>query len=315
MDRYELAWAAGFFDGEGWANAVRPEGRNTAQPYARINQADPNGIPEVLLRFQRALGGLGTIGGPHREEGRIDLYSWTVSSRGDVELLHHFLMPWLGEVKLLAFATALERASARSRAVSPCDDWRAWAGGVWDGEGSANLLDHRTHAGYKIAEVSVTQSGLGAAPELLRRLSLVLKLGHVYGPYTQDGATIDVYRWRANAQPEVHAVIAQLQPWLSRVKRDQADDVLRVLNSQPVLPRGRPDWGNRKTHCVHGHEYALARVRSYASRGRGVPVRENHRCLQCLREYAREQRKKKNGSAADDDRRSISEHESRYLLK
>src|SRR5207247_4911519 len=65
MDRFDLAWAAGFFDGEGWANAVAQEGRKTKQPQARINQADPNGVPEVLLRFQRAVGGLGRIGGPY----------------------------------------------------------------------------------------------------------------------------------------------------------------------------------------------------------------------------------------------------------
>ena len=87
VDRYELAWAAGFFDGEGWADLARQEGRRTGQPMARVNQADPDGVPEVLVRFQRALGGIGTIGGPRVEEGRIDLYRWHVSSRGDVELL------------------------------------------------------------------------------------------------------------------------------------------------------------------------------------------------------------------------------------
>src|SRR5437867_13383764 len=129
MDRFELAWAAGFFDGEGWANAVAQEGRKTKQPQARINQADPNGVPEVLLRFQRAVGGLGRIGGPYVMEGRDDLYWWQISSRADVELLHHLLLPWLGQVKLREFAVALERpseigrASCRERGETPVA-WR-----------------------------------------------------------------------------------------------------------------------------------------------------------------------------------------------
>ena len=306
MDRYELAWAAGFFDGEGWADLARQEGRRTGQPMARVNQADPDGVPEVLVRFQRALGGIGTIGGPHVEEGRIDLYRWHVSSRGDVESLHHLLLPWLGEVKLLAFATALEREVPRSRDAIAVDEWRAWAAGVWDGEGSACLLDHRSHPDYKIGELSISQSGTGGAPELLRRFRDVIGAGHVYGPYAQRGATMDVYRWKVNAQPELPVVLARIAPWYSSVKRRQADRVLSVLRAQSPLPRGRTDWGNRKTHCVNGHEYATARMRPYSARSDGgVPPRDSEQCLVCAREQARMRREEKKRSAADDDRRSM----------
>jgi hypothetical protein len=316
VDRYELAWAAGFFDGEGWADLEVQDGRRTGQPMARVNQADPNGVPEVLVRFKEALGGLGTIGGPKREEGRIDLYRWHVSSRPNVELLHHLVMPWLGELKLLAFATALERASAKSREAAPIDEWRAWAAGTWDGEGSAYLLDHRTHAGYKIGELAITQSGIGRAPELLRRFVSITRLGHINGPYTQEGATMDVYRWKATAQADLPAVISQIRPWLSSVKRIQADAVLAVLASQAPLPRGRPDWGNRKTHCINGHEYATARMRPYVARSDGgVPRRDSHQCLVCAREQARMRREQKKRPTADDDRRSMSERVTTYLLK
>jgi hypothetical protein len=314
MDRYELAWAAGFFDGEGWAAAVTGPGRRTAQPQVRVNQADARGVPEVLVRFRNALGGLGRIGGPHSEERRIDLYRWEVSSRGDVELLHHFLAPWLGQAKLVEFSSALERAAATSRPVTRNDVWRSWAAGLYDGEGSTYLRDHRSHAGYRIGELAVTQSGLGGAPEVLRRFVLVLSAGHINGPYQQRGATMDVYRWKANSRSDIEGTIGQLWPWLGQVKRAQAQAVLDVLQAQPDLPRGRPDWGNRKTHCIHGHEYAVARVRPYYPRGRGVLIRENHRCLRCLREHARWMREKRR-LAADDDYRSISDAAARYLLK
>lgn len=57
-DREELAWAAGFFDGEGsfsWTNTA-------AFGCAVINQARK----EPLERFQRAVGGLGKIYGPYK---------------------------------------------------------------------------------------------------------------------------------------------------------------------------------------------------------------------------------------------------------
>jgi hypothetical protein len=315
MDRYELAWAAGFFDGEGWTNAVGQSGRRTRQPMARINQADANDVPQVLTRFQRALGGLGRIGGPDVKNGRQDLYRWEVSSRGDVEVLQHLLLPWLSQVKLLEFAQSLDREAARSRPAARTDEWRAWAAGLWDGEGSAYLLDHRSHAGRRIGELALTQSQDGAAPEVLHRFVAVVGGGQIYGPYRQQGATRDVYRWKVAAQTDIDPVIAALWPWLSDVKRRQAANVLGTLGAQALLSRGNPAWGNRKTHCVHGHEYATARIRPYVPRGVGDPPRDNHQCLQCAREQARTRRATKKGPPIDDDRRSISEHVTRYLLK
>ena len=160
---------------EGWANAVHQSGRRTTQPHAQINQADPTGVPEVLLRFQRGVGGIGRIGGPYVEEGRQDLYSWVVSSRGDVELLHHLLVPWLGQVKLDEFGAALGRFSARSREVSSNDAWIAWAAGLYDGEGSAYLLAHRSHHGYRIGETRITQSSASGPPEVLVRSNVCLE--------------------------------------------------------------------------------------------------------------------------------------------
>ena len=313
MDSRELAWAAGFFDGEGWSGLVREKERRTTQPQARINQADPHGVPEVLLRFQSAVG-FGRVGGPYEKDGRIDLYAWHVSSRGDVELLHHLLMPWLGQVKLDKFGRALGRPSAKSRRASVSDEWIAWCGGLFDGEGSTYLLDHRSHVGYKIAEARVTQASAADAPEVLARFHHLVGVGHINGPYRQENASLLVYRWTATATRDVSVMIETLSPWLGSVKRDQARKVLGVLSSQAPLPRGRPDWGNNKTHCVHGHEYANTRIRPYVSRGNDSPPRDSHQCLQCAREQARARRAQKK-SSADDGGRSVSESADVYLLK
>jgi len=315
VDRLELAWAAGFFDGEGWTNAVGQEDRKTKQPHARLNQADPNGIPQVLTRFWTAIGELGRVGGPYLIEGRRDIYKWEVSSRRDVELLHHLLMPWLGQVKLDEFGRALGRPAAKSRCPNSTAEWLAWCAGVFDGEGWASMWSHRTHVGYLSAELGVGQSSNTGVPEVLVRLQRIVGRGRIYGPYSQEGATMDVYRFKASALADIKAVAASIRPWVSAIKRGDIDLVTAIIQAQPALPRGRHEWGNRKSRCVRGHEYATARVRPYRSRGRDSPPRDSHQCLVCAREQAKARRDAKKKSAADDDRRSISEARVDYLLK
>ena len=108
-----------------------------------------------------------------------------------------------------------------------------------------------------------------------------------------------------------------LLPWLGTVKREQASRVVNALQGQPPLPRGNPEWGNRKEFCVNGHDYAGARLRPFIARNGGDEPRASSACLQCMREYARHRREEKKRSAADGDRRSMSEQLTTYayLLK
>jgi hypothetical protein len=238
MDRHELAWAAGFFDGEGWA------GKSKRGVQARINQSGNDRVPDVLLRFHR-IAGCGRIHGPVREEGRQDLYYWDASSRGNVEAVATGIWPWLGDVKRAEFTAALGRVPRQTLAPVPRTELLAWAGGLYDGEGSASLSPHRTHEGHFSPEVAVTQSGL-TCPQVLERLRAVVGCGRIYGPYTQDGATLPVFRWKAAALDDVEYSVYVLAPWIGTVKRDQARRVLRILVEQGRLPRGNPAWGNRK---------------------------------------------------------------------
>jgi hypothetical protein len=283
VDRHELAWAAGFFDGEGWA-AKKKRGVQ-----ARINQSGNAGVPAVLVRFQRIVE-RGRIGGPIREEGRKDLYFWQVSSRGDVAAVARATWPWLGDVKRAEFVGAIADLSTFGSALPSRSELLAWAGGLYDGEGSASLSAHRSHEGHLSPEVAVTQSGF-RVPQVLTRLREVMGCGRIYGPYVQEGATMPIFRWKAMALGDVMQTIYLLSPWIGPVKLEQARRVTSVLFEQGQLPRGNPAWGNRKSHCVNGHEYATARIRPYVPRGGGSPLRENQLCLTCLRDYAREQRR------------------------
>ena len=297
MDEHELAWAAGFFDGDGWVALVRDRGRRTA-PMAQINQAGPDGVPEVLIRFRDAVG-VGHIGGPKRKKGRQDLYWWVSRSRCDIRAVGTQLVPWLSAEKRGQF----QRTVGLRIDSEPIDNV-PWAAGLFDAEGSTSLSDHRSHAGYKYVEASVTQGGTLPPPELIR-FAAVTGVGTVYGPYRQDGANELVYRWRLQRSCQVREVIARLDPWLGVVKRDQARMCFVVIDAQLPLLRGRVEWGSHKTHCIHGHEYATARVRPYRSRGGGVERRASKQCLVCSREQARARREAKkmigDPKAADHD--------------
>lgn len=284
MDRTELAWASGFFDAEGW---VARSGRGVQ---ARINQADAEAMPEVLERFRAAVG-VGRLGGPDDAPGKLPLYHWIASSREDLHATFKRVDPWLGEVKRKQFEDTLG-VIAVSAVAPTADEFRAWAAGLFDGDGSTCFAKHRTHIGYRTADAAITQSSSQGVPEVLTRFrSVVGAVGRVYGPYAAGENWEPVYRYKALRLADVEQVIRTIWPWLGSVKRAQAMCVLAVVKSQPVLPRGNPAWGNRKTHCVNGHEYATARLRPFRGRGKSTAARrDSKQCLACVRECARTRR-------------------------
>lgn len=298
MDRTELAWAAGFWDGEGSAYLTGGRDRPTKQPHARVNQASATGVPEVLVRFQRALG-FGAVQGPDLVDGREPLYRWEVSSRAEVTRTLEVIGPWLGIVKRRQFANILNVAVSENAPPSDDAEELAWAAGFWDGEGCMSILDHRSHPGRFILEASITQSSDQGIPEVLERFrSAVGGLGRIYGAYDGGEGHQPIYRWKLLPLASIRQLMARLEPSIGPVKRQQSDSRLAIVLAQPPLPRGNPAWGNRKTHCVNGHEYSKARMRPFRSRGKNSqPRRASKQCLACLREYARAVRgaQRKNG--------------------
>lgn len=292
-DRLDRAWAAGFFDGDGWAGARAAAGRRTRQPAAQINQASSDGVPEVLVRFHAAVGGAGRVGGPQTLERRLPLYWWVASSHADVEGAFQAIGPWLCDVKCAQFAAALGLPVIDLGERSPHDSSEevAWAAGLFDAEGCVSLCAHRTHEGYATVEAALTQASTEPNPPVLQRFKQAVGgVGSIYGPYTQPRARQPVFRWKVVRAAEVAVVVETLRSQLGVVKLAQADCALAVVAAQSPLPRGNPAWGAYKTHCIHGHAYGVARVRPYRSRGVGLARRENSRCLVCARVQARAKR-------------------------
>ena len=138
MDRHELAWAAGFFDGEGWANRDRTRRRSHGSISrtswhargARLSSSGSSVSDASGARKSRRASKTLLVGS--------DVARRTSHSVADL------LGPWLCHVSALS--------SSGARAVVAPAIWPgsaseelAWAGGFFDGEGSTYLQKHRTH--------------------------------------------------------------------------------------------------------------------------------------------------------------------------
>lgn len=111
MSDLELAWAAGFFDGEGCTCVARvyPSERSRGRPSVlrlTIGQKEVT----TLQRFQAAIGGLGSITGPYSFKNGTP-YRFTASSR-DTEIILPRLWPYLSEPKKQQALRAVDDANA-----------------------------------------------------------------------------------------------------------------------------------------------------------------------------------------------------------
>lgn len=99
-NRVDLAWAAGFFDGEGSTFIRRRDGYVAIG----ISQSDGAGVPVVLTRFQRVVGGIGLVSGPipvKTPAGQDAETKWIYNAFGHemVQAVIAQIWPWLGSVK------------------------------------------------------------------------------------------------------------------------------------------------------------------------------------------------------------------------
>lgn len=109
IEREKLAWAAGFFDGEGHTGCTQAyskeyekvDGAVSILTSDRISMQVSQVDLKCLERFVDAIGGVGTINGPYKDkrETSSPIYMWRVSGVNRVELVIEKLWPWLSDVK------------------------------------------------------------------------------------------------------------------------------------------------------------------------------------------------------------------------
>lgn len=106
----ELAWAAGFFDGEGWIGALSKPSGWVRLSMTVVQTGPADRPPAALLRFQEAVGGRGHIysRGPSNRLGDKPIWSWSSEKLDDVRQVVALLLPYL-TVKVDQVEIALAR--------------------------------------------------------------------------------------------------------------------------------------------------------------------------------------------------------------
>jgi hypothetical protein len=113
----ELAWVAGFFDGEGYIGASGSHGRRTIE--ISIAQSTTDSVPPTLTRVRLALG-VGSVHGPRilpNPWSKLPQYVWRANAFEDVQFATALLWRWLGPVKRAQARQALLRYRALRRAA------------------------------------------------------------------------------------------------------------------------------------------------------------------------------------------------------
>jgi hypothetical protein len=107
-DTHELAWAAGFFDGEGNA------GLSGRQLRLRVSQVGRS----TLDRFQAALGGMGQIRPDGERPRKQPQHIFELLRIEEVHLATWLLWPWLSEPKRAQIERAMAQYHETRKAVS-----------------------------------------------------------------------------------------------------------------------------------------------------------------------------------------------------
>jgi hypothetical protein len=140
--------------------------------------------------------------------------------------------------------TTLRDVHIRAMRVTPRQrqlERLAWAGGLFDGEGSTMARGETSRPGYRRLNVAVSQHGERAVPEVLTRFTVAMnRMGTIGRPFN------DVYQWRVADDSQARATAALLRPWIGPVKRRQAARAIAAVDEQysSGRVRGRP-WRRR----------------------------------------------------------------------
>lgn len=151
----ELAWAAGLFDGEGSTSVSRRGGalRIDGTPYRRVvvtvGQSAAVGAPEVLVRFRKAVLGLGAVHGPYGPHGRSRLPMWHFQAtkweeaQAIIALLWKFLSPPKRAQAVVALRAFREQARFGRLPRADCKRKHGWVNVRLEKDGSRFCRDCR----------------------------------------------------------------------------------------------------------------------------------------------------------------------------
>jgi hypothetical protein len=108
----------------------------------------------------------------------------------------------------------------------------AWAAGFFDGEGSTSVLKTKRDK-YSYIRMSITQKDRA----VLDKFQSIVGVGKIYKHNTRNTFSWDCYK-----QEEVFQVLDMLWPFLSDIKRTQAENAKNKKTQTPI-PTGTSNLG------------------------------------------------------------------------
>ncbi len=241
IEKSELAWAAGIFDGEGSVSSYLPKARLTRRCQMQISQGGlPGAFPAVLTRFRVAIGGRGGITGPYRGY----LYYWKTARNEDIDAITALLWCYLSAEKRAQLSRVAGEVGRLVpplvRATRSWEEERAWAAGLFDGEGCLYLTPERS-SGWRGVSLYLSQSSSGGPPDTIVRFhQAISSVGSLTGPHEPRSpwSRLPQYHWQTSGRHSVSRVLRLLWPWLGHVKRERALNA--GVHLDPDFASGRP---------------------------------------------------------------------------
>lgn len=233
MDREGIAWAAGFFDGEGCFSYIQ----RSRFVIASVAQVDR----ETLDRFHEVVR-VGSVKGPYppREGTYNKSPQFRFQAYGEnAVVIAETLWPFLGGAKRNKGASVLLRyrrfrhstwEQPEATEMPTQRENLAWAAGFIDADGA---FARGKVANYRCVAITQTER------DPLDRFQDIVGLGRVLGPYKQG--TDDCYRrkpvyfYQASTFEETQAIAAMLWFKLGTAKKEQA---IAVLDGYAFCKRG-----------------------------------------------------------------------------
>jgi hypothetical protein len=225
MDTQQLAWAAGVFDGEGSASTYVPRRRRSPVRQIAVSQKGTSQAPDLLIRFQEAIGGLGHIHGPYRGQ----LYYWNSKRHAVADTVTELLWPYLSSPKrhqLSRCAYRVGRCVPDAPAITELDTELAWSAGFFCAEGTIGIARRE---GRSYVTLSVPQASVDGIPEALVRFRAVHG-GVIRGPrlVPSPWSKRPQYRWQLGRAALVARSLREVLPLMDAHKRAQAEIALRL---------------------------------------------------------------------------------------
>ncbi len=241
----EVAWAAGFFDGDGCFSYTKA-GKYVAVTIGQVGR-------ERLDRFRSAVG-VGRVLGPYdvrhpSRPSKLPQFVFRANGCERVRAIASGLWPHLGPVKRAQAQSALSSAEVTCTLHNehdplsdsqprPLGAWRedlAWAAGFMEADGTFSYGTSRQT--YRSPCVAIGQN----SREVLDRFRKIVGLGKVYGPYDRAPGGLEgrpMFQYRVSGHERVQAVAGMLWFRLGTTRRAQARRVLSFLTT--TCHRGHP---------------------------------------------------------------------------